>query len=563
MKKTIWIVLFALAGLHVQAQEETATSSQSELDWYNCSVEEDHVYGAAVNQAYDYLKGRKVKKHPIVALIGGGMDIEHEDLKQSIWKNRKEKANQKDDDKNGLVDDLYGWNFLGGKDGRIMEYTMSEGDREFMRLKDKYADYIYNRGKFYKIVDGRRVEVEAPDSEFYYYYNQVLGESKLARAYGGYMFSYVIKEYGDRFYDQMRKRFPEKEHFTLSDFETCYDKDAPQDSLSDAAFLLMAYAFGLYNTDQWETVYNTFVVPTVANGREMYEEVLSKPESNDHRREIVGDDPLDLSDDRYGNNQLLTADAAPGVLAAGIIAGKRGNGLGGDGITDQARIMTLRVCANGGDPYLKDMALAMRYAIDHGADVIVLPGQNTLYPEEQKRWVTDMLRYAEEKGVLVVVPVYDLSLDLSEITFFPNRNMDGGKALTNLITVAASDKAGNPSMNANYGVEGLDLFAPGIDIYSTYTGDSYRTGSGEFLAAASVAGTAALIKSYFPKLTGSQIRDILLRSVTSRRGAEVEKGIRVDDNATQDLFLFEDLCASGGILNAYQAVVEAEKTAKK
>lgn len=139
MKKTIWIVLFALAGLHVQAQEEAATSSQSELDWYNCSVEEDHVYGAAVNKAYDYLKGRKVKKRPVVALIGGGMDIEHEDLKQSIWKNRKEKANQKDDDRNGLVDDLYGWNFLGGKDGRIMEYTMSEGDREFMRLKERYA----------------------------------------------------------------------------------------------------------------------------------------------------------------------------------------------------------------------------------------------------------------------------------------------------------------------------------------------------------------------------------------------------------------------------------------
>ena len=218
MKKTIWIALFALAGLPVQAQEKETTSSQSELDWYNCSVEEDQVYGAAVNKAYDYLKGRKIKKRPIVALIGGGMDIEHEDLKQSIWKNRKEKNNQKDDDKNGLVDDLYGWNFLGGKDGRIMEYTMGEGDREFLRLKERYADYIYNQGKFYKIIDGRRVEVEAPDSEFYYYYNQVLEESKLARAYGGYMFSYVIKEYGDRFYDQMRERNPEKESFTLSEY---------------------------------------------------------------------------------------------------------------------------------------------------------------------------------------------------------------------------------------------------------------------------------------------------------------------------------------------------------
>lgn len=559
MKKFLFAILLLLGST---AALTNAQQPQTDLDWYNCSIESDSIYGAEVNKAYELLKGKRIKKNPIVAIIGGGMDTEHEDLKHSIWKNRKEKNNGKDNDKNGLIGDKNGWNFLGGSDGTIMEYTMSEGDREFIRLKEKYGDYIYNQGKYYKIIDGKRTQVDAPDSGYTYYYNQIQSESKLARAYGGYLFSYIIKEYGDKFTAQMKQKFPEKDRFTLKEFDTCYDKNAPQDSLSDAAFLLMAYAFSLYNTDDWTTVYNTFVATAVENGLDSYEELLAKPASNDHRREIVGDNPLDLQDNIYGNNILLTPDAASNVMAAGIIAGKRNNGIGINGIADMSRIMTLRVCASAGDPYLKDMALAMRYAIDHNADIIILPTQNTLYPEEQKKWIVDMLRYAEEKGVLVIVPVFDLSLDMGEITFYPNRFMGGEREFTNLITVAASDKKGNPSMDANYGANELDLFAPGIDIYSTYTGDTYQTGSGELLAAASTAGVAALIKSYFPALSGTQIREILIKSVTSRRGVEVEKGMRVGDNATQDLFLFDDLCLSGGILNAYQAILEAEKTNK-
>ena len=140
--------------------------------------------------------------------------------------------------------------------------------------------------------------------------------------------------------------------------------------------------------------------------------------------------------------------------------------------------------------------------------------------------------------------------------------MTGGKELTNLMVVASSDKNGNPAMNSNYGAKELDLFAPGINVLSTYTGDTYQMGTGVGLASASVAGVAALIKAYYPSLTGSQIRDILLESVTSRKGVEVEKGIEVDGKQTQDLFLFDDLCLSGGILNAYQAIVAADKLGK-
>ncbi len=170
----------------------------------------------------------------------------------------------------------------------------------------------------------------------------------------------------------------------------------------------------------------------------------------------------------------------------------------------------------------------------------------------------DALRYAESKGVLIIVPTSEWAIDLSKMETFPNRKMDGEKELTNLLVVASSDKQGNPSMNSNYGM-GVDLFAPGIDVYSTYTGDTYQKGTGVGISAATAAGVAALIKAYYPALNGSQIRQLLLDNVTARTDVEVEKGIRVDDQLTQDLFLFEDLCLSGGILNAYKAIVAASK----
>ena len=385
-------------------------------------------------------------------------------------------------------------------------------------------------------------------------------ESRLASTYGGWKMGYVIQEYAKKFKEELNAKFPGQKH-TVKEFQECYDPKAPQDTLRDVAFSLIAIGFNLYKTDDLDVIYKAFVETAVQRGKETYEKEFQKI-SSDGRKDIVGDNYLDINDNKYGNNVLLTSEAATGTMQAGIVGGKRGNGLGGDGIIDQAEIMCLRVGAGSGEPYLKDMALAIRYAVDHGSDVIVLPQQNTLYPENQKAWMSEALRYAEGKGVLVIVPVWELSRDLAKQTFFPNRWMDGSKELTNLMVVAPSDKNGNPSMNSNYGAKELDLFAPGVNIYSAYMGDTYKTGSGVSLASASVAGVAALVKAYYPNLTGAQIRNILLNSVTSRKGVEVEKGIIVDGKPTQDLFLFGDLCLSGGIINAYQAVVAADKIAK-
>ena len=566
MKKYFLLLMtsacISVANAQLVKSSEQVQKNQSELDWYNCSFDKDGVYGAEVNKAYDFLKGKKMKKRPVVALIGAGMDVEHEDLKQAIWMNPKEKANGKDNDKNGLVGDINGWNFLGGKDGQVMETTMREGDREFLRLRDKYADYIFDGKNYYKIINEKLTKVAAPENidEYHYYRDQVLPESPIAGNYSGWKLTYVLRDYAQKFDKMMRERFPNKE-LTQEDFGICYDPKAPRDSLSEIAFMMCAYGFAVYKTDKWDVVYEGMKSGAQIEQAKKEYEAKMKRFGSDGRKEIIGDDYLDIRDNKYGNNVLLTSESAIGTMEAGIIAGKRENGLGGDGIMDQAEIMTLRVSADG-EPYLKDIALAIRYAVDHQADIIMLPVQNTLYPENQKKWISEALEYAESKDVFVVVPVWEGSQDMSIETYFPNRWMTGKKELTNLMTVASSDKEGNPSMKSNYGAKELDLYAPGINIYSTYTGDTYQTGTGLGLAAATTVGVAALIKAYYPHLTGTQIRNILLETVTSRKDAEVEKGIVVDGKRTQDLFLFGDLCLSGGIINAYQAVIAADKTAK-
>ena len=564
--KKYFLLLMASACISVAdaqlIKQNEEQKKQADLDWYNCSFDKDGVYGAEVNKAYDFLKEKKIKKRPVVALIGSGMDIEHEDLKQAIWVNPKEKADGKDNDKNGLVDDINGWNFLGGKDGQVMEATMREGDREFLRLKDKYADYIFDGKNYNKVIDGKLTKVADPENieEYNYYRNQVLPESPMAGTYSGWQLTYVLKAYAEKFDQMMKERFPGKE-LTEADFSICYDPKAPRDSLSEVSFMMCAMGFGVYKTDKWETVYAGIKSGAqIEQAKAEYERKVGQFGA-DGRKDIIGDNYLDINDNKYGNNVLLTVDAAIGTMEAGIIAAKRETGLGGKGIMDQAEIMTLRVSANG-EPYLKDIALAIRYAVDHQADIIMLPVQNTLYPEDQKKWISEALEYAESKGVFIVTPAWEGAQDLAVETYYPNRWMTGKKELTNLMVVCSSDKNGNPSMNSNYGAKEVDLYAPGMEIYSTYTGDTYQSGTGLGLAAATTVGVAALIKAYYPHLTGTQIRNILLETVTSRKDAEVEKGIIVDGKPTQDLFLFGDLCLSGGIINAYQAVVAADKIAK-
>ena len=559
-------LLLTIRVVYAQSEERSAVKEQKDLDWYNCSFEADQVYGAAINKAYQFLKDKKGKSKPIVALIGGGIDWEHEALKNNIWTNPKEKPDGKDNDRNGYVDDVHGWNFLGAADGQVMEKLMVEGDREFLRLKDKYDSYFFDGKNYFKYVDGKRVVLDPPADmdEYKYYQYIVMPSSRLCSEYGSLLFANVLREYVQIIDKQMKDRNPGKTSFTVEDLVACVDKNSPRDSLRDIALYLMAWSMNQKRGDEkaWEGTYNYYFSDKVENRmKERYERVL-KENGTDLRKEIVGDNYMDINDRIYGNNVLLTLNSEINTMVAGIIAGKRGVEGHNSPIAENAQIMNLVVSAESGEPYLKDMALAIRYAVDHQADIILLGEQNTVYPKEQKQWMIEAIRYAESKGVLVVVPTWDLSFDVSQLVFYPNRWMDGGKDLTNLLVVASSDKAGNPSIASNYGVQGIDLFAPGMEVFAPNVGDTYKSASGPCLAAATVAGIAALIKTYYPRLTGNQIRDVLLKTVSSRKGVEVQKNCRLNGQMSEDLFLFEQLCQSGGIVNAYQALVEAERIAK-
>lgn len=556
---SIMLLLFAPSMAQTMKAQEY---KQSDLDWYNLHPTADKVYGVGANEAYQLLKGRKARR-VVVALIGSGLDVSHEDLKGKVWKNQREKPNDRDDDGNGLVDDIVGWNFLGGKDkagtNRSMNFTLNQGDREYFRLREKYADYVSDGKRFYKFDGDEMVQVDAPRNmkEYRYYRDTIVYESPLASRYAGILAAKVVRHYTKIFDAKLRQRFPGQE-ITLKEFETLYDKNAPKDSLADMSFMILGYSFPIAKTESWKKIYEVEMQGTpIRQAQQAYEAYLQK-HGDDNRKEIVGDKPNDIRDTRYGNGQLLTEDANIGTMEASIIAGVRDNRIGGDGICNEALVMPLRV-ATAGDPYLKDVALAMRYAVDHGAKVVVLPSQNTLFPASERSWIADALRYAEQKDVLVIAPVTESSQDLGHTLYYPNRFMIPGHELGNLMIVAPSDKEGKPSLSANFGRKELDIHAPGKEIYTAGVGNTYGLATGTGMAAASLAGSAALIRAYFPSLKAGDVRRLLNETATKPNDMEVEKTMVVNDRKVQDLFLYSDLCLSGGIVNVANAVKEAIK----
>lgn len=573
MKKVLSLVCGAmLAGMPLFAQE-----SQVKNNWQNGSLEQDGVYGAEIDRALDFLKGKKAKHRPVVALIGAGIDLEHEALKDNLWTNPKEKADGKDNDKNGLVDDIHGWNFIGGKDGSVMERSMMEGDREWLRLKDKYADLIFDGKDFYKYENGNRVKLTPPSNKAEYdYFMNLLREqnSRLGSTYSGYIFANEFCRYGKIFFDRVRQMFPGKEKYSYEDFKVANPVksiDIKKDSLAAIAYTMINMHIGLYDGMLKQQGKQLDDLSFFFDYYENKKNLLKAQESwktawnnfgDDGRREIVGDDPYDINDRVYGNNVHLLSNSTGGTLAAGVIAGKRGVEGRNNPICENAEIMTLNVINTAGEPCLKDMALAIRYAVEHGADVILCGLRQTVYPAAQRAWVEESLKLAEEKGVLVIFTVTEYSVDLGEYTFYPNRDMTT-PGLTNFMVVAPSDEKGNPFLKSDFGNEEVDLFAPGCNVFSTYMGDAYRAGSGAFVSGAVVAGVAALIKAYYPSLTGSQIRALLNENVTSREGVEVEKMFLSGRDLKQDVYLFDELCLSGGIVNAYKAVVAADALAKQ
>jgi subtilisin family serine protease len=273
-----------------------------------------------------------------------------------------------------------------------------------------------------------------------------------------------------------------------------------------------------------------------------------------YRHDIVKDNEHDLNDSLYGNNDVMAGDPMHGTHVTGIIAGEKLNGKGQIGIADNVRVMMIRAVPNG-DEHDKDIALAIRYAVDNGARVINMSFGKNLSPE--KTWVDSAVKYAESKGVLLIHAAGNDNADVDTTDNFPNPNiLHSTYTASNWITVgASSDPLAEPGFNSytasfsNYGKKEVDVFAPGTRIYSTLPGGkNYGNLQGTSMAAPVVTGVAALILEYYPNLTPQQVKYCIEKSAVAPPSKVKVPG------SDSTMVPLGDLAKSGGIINAYEAL---------
>ncbi len=497
-------------------------------DWAQLSPDKDGYEGTSTLEFYEYIKSLNPAPHPdtiIVAVMDTGFDIDHPDLKDNFWVNKSERDGKDgvDDDGNGYVDDIHGWNFLGKATNLNLEAT-----RELQRLKHE--------------------NVSAGDS----YYKKVLAEynSKYDETKSILKFAKeTTKQLADAEKVLQKKNYP-TDPVKLKEISSTL-----KDEYKDAANTILMIKM-LYDIDK----------NGIEDLRKDYEVKMNVLFDTTSTGTLIGDDPKDLSEKNYGDNDIKTKGELHGTHVSGIIAANKK----GIGQAPFAKIMCLRVVPDEGDERDKDVANGIRYAVDNGASIINLSAGKYFSPNSE--YVTEAIKYAESKGVLFVVASGNEGLDIGEKNNYPPKYyLENGKMkyFSNLIVVGAStwmkiwneDKDpdnlnGNFDLMAsfsNYSVKLVDLFAPGVEINSTVPGGGYKTESGTSMAAPEASGVAAILKGFFPELKAADLKIILVNSVRKYEGLKVqvkEEGQKVS---------FSSLSKSGGVIDIMRAYKYAQE----
>ena len=491
--------------------------------WWLLDQASAHVFGTATNLAYgELLAGRQPARSVVVAVLDSGIEIDHPDLAGSIWTNSDEVAgNGSDDDRNGYVDDVNGWNFIGGSDGQNVEQDTYEMTRLYaegrVRFANVRADTLSPAARAdYELYREATAEFEAERAEK----TELLGQIGNIAALVERSTLLLRSELGTDSLTEARVRALRATRPEVQQAQSIYLQMAQQGITEEAI------------QSDLETL------------SEMVEYNLN-PDFNP--RPLVGDDPEDLSERVYGNADVEGPTAEHGTHVAGIIAATRGNGIGIDGIASAARIMSVRTVPDG-DERDKDVANAIRYAADNGAHIINMSFGKGYSPEKQA--VDEAVRYAEERGVLFVHAAGNDAEDIGTEPSYPTRNFVQGDSARNWIEVGAISWEGAPDLVAtfsNYG-KTVDVFAPGVDILSTIPDAEYEENSGTSMAAPVVSGVAALVMSYYPDLTAAQVKRIILES------ASRQPDLSVGRPGGEGSVRFGELSSTGGIVNAYEAL---------
>jgi subtilisin family serine protease len=544
----------ATVALAMSATLLTAQSDYPRKDWMLLDGKKDKITGMSVTQGYSLLKKRTPVK-VIVAVIDSGVDYLHEDLKDVMWVNAGEvPGNGKDDDGNGYVDDIHGWNFIGGRDGKNVEHDNLELTRLYRDLSKKFEG---KTGPFTDVNENKQFELyKSVKLSFEEKYNEAKGTMQIyAPIYKDVKF---VK-------DEIKTRFG-LDNATTGELAGL--TIAKEDSLSKKVATVQTY-LGMGFANDLNELYEG-----IKGAVDYFQGQLDYNYNVDYDpRNIVGDNYGNSSEKNYGNNDVKGPDASHGTHVSGIIAGKRGNGIGLDGIADNVQIMSIRVVPDG-DERDKDVANGIRYAVDNGAKIINMSFGKAWVKD--KKVVDDAVKYAESKGVLLVHAAGNESTNIDQVTHYPCRTMEDGSLASNWLEIGAMGydfdiKAGdeekplpkNPKYKmivgdfSNYGVKFVDIFAPGVDIYSTTPENTYAFFNGTSMAAPATTGVAAVLLSYFPGLTPVQVRDILMNSSVKMKKYKVLK-----PGTKDEMVPLTDLSGSGGIVNLYNAIKMAMKIKK-
>jgi len=500
----------------------TAALKEAPRDWQLLDDSIDHVPGISAERAErELLAGKQPKRTVVVAVIDGGIDTAHVDLKANLWTNPKEIAgNRKDDDGDGYVDDVYGWNFLGNPDGRDVRYERLEVTRLSVLCS------AAPNGTADSMPASERQQCPQITDDF---------EKQRAEAEQSMQQVHAI----EGVFERLRQALG-TDSLTTARVEAM-DPTDPEVQQAQHIYLQLA-AHGL-------------TPAAVAEAKTEFEtRVKYNLNASYDPRPIVGDNPNDVSQRNYGNTDVMGPDALHGTHVSGIIAAVRGNNVGVDGIAPAVRIMMVRTVPDG-DERDKDVANAIRFAVDHGANIINMSFGKPYSP--QKAAVDDAVKYADAHGVLMVHAAGNDGEDLATHGNFPTRAYLGGGSAQNWIEVGASTWQGGDSLAASftdYGHAQVDVFAPGVDILSTVPG-GYKRESGTSMAAPVVSGLAALLMSYYPTLTAAQVKHIILESATRYASQPVAR----PGSETGEEVPFGSLSMTGGIVNEFAAIRMAEQ----
>ncbi|HEX7020369.1 MAG TPA: S8 family peptidase [Gemmatimonadaceae bacterium] len=494
-------------------------------DWQLLDEDLDHVPGVSANRAMkELLAGQQPKRTVVVAVIDGGIDTAHVDLRPNLWSNPRETpANGVDDDRNGYADDVRGWNFIGGRDGRDVYHDTFEVTRLYAQCQHGGSGPNAPQAA---ATDDRCKQITA---DFEHQRSEINDELQGMRG---------VQTVVGRIVPILREA-THTDSLTVQNVRAL-NSSSPEVAQARQIFLQLA-AEGA--TPQ--------AIDESVKALENQSKYSLDPSFDP--RSIVGDNYADPTQRIYGNNDVMGQDAMHGTHVAGIIGAVRGNGIGIDGIAPAVKLMMVRTVPDG-DERDKDVANAIRYAVDNGANVINMSFGKGYSP--YKGAVDEAVRYADAHGVLMIHAAGNDGADIGVKNNFPTPAYQSGGRPQNWIEVGASSWKGGDSLVAsfsNYNQQMVDLFAPGVDILSTVPGNGYARESGTSMAAPVVTGVAALLMDYFPSLTAADVRHIL---ITSARRYPRQQVLRPGEGSAE--VPFGTLSATGAIVNAYEAVKAAQ-----